>query len=74
MDKEEIRQMINECVAELVGDTPVPYQLDAALGSHSHDQYVLKEAFINLQKEVQRLSILVGDTSVAEQLNAALNG
>lgn len=74
MDKEEIRQMITEYVSELIGDTPLAYQLDAAITEHWHPQYALREEVDELKKEVQRLSDLVGDTPVAEQLCVALNG
>lgn len=74
MSKEEIRQIINECVAELIGDTPVPYQLAVALVGHEHEQYALAEEVKDIKKEVERLYSLVGDSSVAEQINAAFNG
>lgn len=73
MEREEIIEIINECMRELVGDMPVPYQLDAALEGHVHEQYALKTELNTLKKEVERISNLVGDTSVAEQLNAILN-
>ena len=76
MDKEEIKVLIDECMCELVGDTPVPCQLDAALKdkANTHEQHALQEDLYALKKEVERLKELVGDASVAEQINSALNG
>ena len=76
MDEKEIRSFIDECMCELVGDTPVPCQLDAALKdkANTHDQHALQEELDILKKEVERLKELVGDASVAEQINSALNG
>lgn len=73
MSKEEVRQIINEYIQELVGDTPVSCQLDAALREHKHD-YPTREEYNKLKQEVERLSDLIGDTSVAEQIIAALHG
>ena len=67
---DEIKKMINE----LVGDTSVAQQLDAALRNHQHDNYPTREEYEILKQELERLSDLVGDTSVAEQINTALNG
>lgn len=72
--KEEIREIINELIQELVGDTSVPRQLDTALREHMHDDYPTREEYETLKQEVERLSNLVGDTSVIEQINTALNG
>ena len=75
INKETIKEMISECMHELVGDTPVPCQLDVALGykANADEHNVLQKEVDNLKKEVQRLIELVGDTSVAEQVNAAFN-
>ena len=75
INKEVIKEIIHECMQELVGDTPVPYQLDVALGYKADidEQHALREDVDMLKKEVQRLAELVGDTSVAEQVNAAFN-
>lgn len=75
MSKEEIKEIINECMSELIGDTPVPHQLDAALGykANINEQHTLQSEVDALKAEVQRLSELIGDTSVAEQINAAFN-
>ena len=76
MNKEEIKEMINECMRELVGDTPVPCQLDAALKDKANtmEQINLQIQLNALEQEVQRLIDLVGDTPVSEQINAAING
>lgn len=75
INKEVIKEIINECMSELIGDTPVPCQLDVALGHKANiDEYhVLQEEVSKLKQEVQRLTELVGDTSVAEQINTAFN-
>ena len=76
MNKEEIKEIVNEYMRELVGDTPIPCQLDVALGYKANaDEQTLIQIELNaLKQEVERLSSLVGDTSVAEQINTALNG
>ena len=75
MSKDEIKEMINECMRELVGDTPIPCQLDVALKDKANttEQINLEMELNALKKEVQRLSELVGDTSVTEQINAAFS-
>lgn len=73
MEREEIIKIINECILEIVGDTPIPYQLDAALSEHVHKQYALKTDLDALKKDVERISNLVGDTSIAEQLDTILH-
>lgn len=75
INKELIKEMINECMQELVGDTPVPCQLDVALGykANADEHQSLQEEVYMLKKEIQRLTELVGDTSVAEQINAAFS-
>lgn len=74
MDENKIKELINECIQELVGDTPVSYQLDAALRhkADAHEQQTLQEDLDALKKEIERIANLVGDTSVAEQISAAL--
>ena len=76
MNKDEIKKIINECMRELVGDTPIPCQLDVALRDKAStmDQVNLQVELNALKQEVQRLSELVGDSSVAEQIYTALNG
>ena len=75
MSKDEIKEIINECMRELVGDTPIPCQLDVALGykANADEQHALQSEVDALRKELQRLSDLVGDTPVSEQINAAFN-
>ncbi len=74
INKEVIKEMINECMQELVGDKPVSCQLDVALRAHKHGDYPTREEYEELKAEVQRLTELVGNTSVADQINAAFNG
>ena len=75
MDENKIKELINEYIRDLVGDTPVPYQLDVALKDKANimEQVNLQIQLNALTQEVQRLSDLVGDTSVAEQIYTALN-
>lgn len=73
INKELIKEMILECMQELVGDTPVSCQLDTALRAHHHGDYSTWDEYNALKLEVQKLTELVGDTSVAEQINAAFN-
>lgn len=76
MDKEEIKVLINECMRELIGDTPVPCQLDVALRDKANvmEQINLQTELNALKQEVERLSNLVGDTSVSEQIYTAITG
>ena len=76
MDRDELREIISEYMYELIGDTPVPYQLDAALCSKANEdeQKILRDRINTLEKDVKRLIELIGDTAVAEQINTALNG
>ena len=74
MDENKIREIIYELIQELVGDTSVAHQLDAALKAHKHNNYPTREEYEKLKAEVEQLTDLVGDTSVAEQINTALNG
>ena len=75
INKETIKEMINECMQELIGDTSVQCQLDVALGykANTDEHQRLQQEVYMLKKEVQNLTSLVGDTSVAEQINAAFN-
>ena len=76
INKEMIKEIVNECMRELVGDTPIPCQLDVALRDKAStmEQINLQIEFNALKQEVQRLADLVGDTSVAEQINMAFKG
>lgn len=71
--KEEIIKIIDEYVQELIGDTSVQNQLNIALNSHAHENYVPRAEYDALKKQVDTLSELVGDTPVAIQINTALN-
>ena len=71
---DEIRKYLDEWIGELVGDTSVAQQIDAALRAHEHDEYPTREEYEKLKAEVERLIELIGDTSVSEQINSALNG
>ena len=69
---------IGEAIDNIIGDTPVSVQLNAALDrmaekNHIHDNYVTLEEFDALKRSVETLMNLVGDTSVAEQINTAIN-
>ena len=72
--KEEIKQLIIDNMQELIGDTSVPCQLDAALRDKANinEQRMIKNDLDALKKEIERISNLVGDTSVAEQISAAM--
>lgn len=76
INKDTIKEIVNECMRELVGDTPIPCQLDVALGykANADEQHALQSEVDALRQEVERLSNLIGDTSVAEQISTALNG
>ena len=73
---DEIKEMINECICSLVGDTSVAEQIAAALEYKGDvtEQLQLRKEIEELKMEVARLKQLVGDTSVSEQINQALNG
>lgn len=71
--KEESIQIINEYVQELIGDTPVSCQLNAAIGNHIHKNYVTRDEYNKLKAQVDRLNELVGEIPVAVQINAALS-
>lgn len=74
MDENKIKELIYEYMQELIGDTPVPRQLDAALRNKANtdEQHALQKDLDALKKEIERISNLVGDTSVAEQISAAI--
>ena len=76
INKEILKEIINECMRELVGDTPIPCQLDVALRDKADtaEQNNLQIQLNALEQEVERLANLIGDTSVAEQIYTALNG
>lgn len=64
-------------IEELIGDMPVSEQLGAALNhmapkDHVHDNYVTREEYQLLKRQVDLLLGLVGDTSVAEQISVAI--
>lgn len=73
-----MERMISEAIETLIGDTPVSEQLGAALSymapkEHVHDNYITREEYETLRRQVELLLGLVGDTSVAEQINTAIN-
>lgn len=62
-----------------MGDVPVSEQLGAALQhmapkEHTHDNYITREEYEILRRQVELLLDLVGDTSVANQISAAIIG
>lgn len=69
---QDIKTIIDECIQDIVGDTPVPNQLNSAINNHIHKEYVTREEYDALIRSVEILNALVGDTSVASQINAAL--
>lgn len=74
---DNMERMMSEAIETLIGDTPVSEQLGAALSymaprEHIHDNYVSREEFETLKKQVNLLLDLVGDISVAEQIMAVL--
>lgn len=64
-------EIINN-INSLVGDTPVAVQIDTAIRSHGHENYITREEYEALQKKVEKLLELVGDTPVPEQIITAL--
>lgn len=65
-------------IENLIGDAPVSEQLDNALNrladkDHSHEEYIIRDEFNILKKQVDTLLDLVGDMSVADQISAAIN-
>ena len=71
MSTRSIDEIINN-INDIIGDTPIAEQLDAAINSHDHADYVTRAEYDVLQKKVEKLLELVGDTPVFEQINAAL--
>ena len=65
---QDIKTIIDECIHDIVGDTPVPNQLNNAINNHIHKGYVTREEYNALKKQVDMISDLVGDTSVASQI------
>ena len=65
-------------IENLIGDAPVSEQLDNALNrladkDHSHEEYITRDEFNILKKQVDMLLDLVGDMSVGDQISAAIN-
>jgi hypothetical protein len=71
MTSRNIDDIINNIYA-IIGDTPVAVQLDMAIKSHKHENYVSREEYEVLQAQVNKLLGLVGDTPVSEQIAKAL--
>lgn len=69
---------LKETLDTLIGDVPVSEQLGAALErmaqvDHVHDEYVTRDEFEQLRKQLEKLIDLVGDAPISEQIYAALN-
>lgn len=74
---DDMERSLSDAIEILIGDTPVSEQLGAALSymapkEHEHDNYVTREEFEAVRRQVELLLELVGDTSVAEQIITAL--
>ena len=74
-----MERSVSNAIETLIGDTPVSEQLGAALSymahkEHTHDNYVTREEYEKLLRQVEQLLELVGDVSVAEQISAAISG
>lgn len=72
-----MERSLSDTIEILIGDTPVSEQLGAALSymapkEHTHDNYVTREEFEAVRKQVELLLELVGDMSVAEQISIAI--
>lgn len=72
-----MERMISDALETLIGDTPVSEQLGAALSymapkEHAHDNYVTREEFDAVRRQVELLLELVGDAPVAEQIITAM--
>lgn len=70
-------QKIVDGLNGIVGDVPVSEQLSLALDhmadkDHKHEEYVSREEFNALKRDVNKLIDLIGDTSVSEQINEAI--
>lgn len=68
---------LKETLDTLIGDVPVSEQLGAALehmaqADHAHDEYVTRDEFEQLRKQLEKLIDLVGDAPISEQIYAAL--
>lgn len=68
---------IGEAIDNIIGDTPVSVQLNAALNQmarkdHVHEDYVPRVEFESLKRNVETLIALVGDISVSEQISNAI--
>ena len=75
---DDMDETLSASIEYLIGDTPVSEQLGAALSymapkEHTHDNYVTREEFAALKKQIELLLELVGDTPVSEQINIAIN-
>lgn len=62
----------------IVGGVPVSEQLGAALTQmspkdHSHDNYITRNEFNELKRDVEKLLDLVGDVPVSEQISNILS-
>ena len=60
-----------------MGDVPVSEQLSSALNymapkEHTHDNYVTRDEYSQLVRQIEILLELVGDTSVSEQISNAI--
>lgn len=76
LTKDELITYIQSILDGIIGDVPVSEQLSIALGqmaskSHNHEEYVPRNEFDELKKQVEVLSKLVGDIPVSEQINMA---
>ena len=65
---QDIKTIIDEYIHDIVGDTPVPNQINNAINNHIHKECVTREEYDALKKQVDMISDLVGDTSVASQI------
>ena len=68
---------IGEAIDNIIGDTPVSVQLNAALNQmaskdHVHEDYVPRVEFESLKRNVEALIALVGDVPVSEQIANAI--
>lgn len=69
---------LQKMVDGIIGDVPVSEQLSLALEhmadkDHKHEEYVSREEFNALKRDVDKLIDLIGDTPVSEQINEAIN-
>lgn len=73
-----MEKSLTDIIETLIGDTPISEQLGAALKymaekDHTHDNYVTRQEFEPIVRQLELLLGLVGDVSVSEQIAAALN-